>query len=97
MNTLKLVLLAVLCTSVISACSSKENPMDSTATDTPKATEMAQETEHNDNNGSNTVRDAAGNIIDDAGNIVEDAGDAVDDAGKAVNDAAHDVGDAVKK
>lgn len=90
MNTLKLILFAVLCTSVITACSSKNNNDNSAVTHTPEATNTVNTTEDpGETDNDNTVRDAAGNIIDDAGNIVEDTGDAVDDA-------ADDIGNAVK-
>lgn len=97
MNTIKLMVFALLCASVLSACSAKENHENTAETDhTPAVTSSATDAPSEHNNMGDDVKDGAEDIVDGAGNVIDDAGNIVEDAGNAVGGAANEVGDAVK-
>lgn len=95
MNTLKIALMGIISSLLLTSCSARENHNNTAVTPTnePAATETATPA----GNGNDTVGDAAGDIADGAGNIVDDAGNIVEDAAGAVGDAARDVGNSMKR
>lgn len=93
MKKIKLLLLAAIAVSMLTACSAKNTHSNTAGTDTinvtPSATSKADSMMKD---GEDAVGDAAKGVGDVAGDAVEGAGNVVKDAGDVVGEAAKDIG-----
>lgn len=83
MKGIKLVLLSIMVTAMLTSCGTNNN--NTTSTSSPQATQ---------NDSGNVDKGNDGKVSDDVKDVGDDAGDAVKDVGDAAGDVVEGVGDA---
>ncbi|MCH5210374.1 MAG: hypothetical protein J1F01_05350 [Oscillospiraceae bacterium] len=92
MKGIKLILLSVVITAMLTSCGTN-NAKNTKTSPAPRATSSSNVSDTNNGTIEDDSKNTGNSMRDDAGNAVKDAGDMAKDAGDAVGDIARDTGD----